>query len=233
MSAEAQAALRRTMETAARSCRFILCCHSLAGLMRALQSRCHRVRVPSPSTAALCDMLRLRGSVLPDDALRTIAATCHRDAHRAALQEQAVHAQTLDVMDEDDAAAAPASLLLLREDMMATDWEWTLARHAAHMVQQSIGGTAISAKQVLQLRTVLAGFASEGVAISDMIVVYAQEVCARLPDGDMQSHMDVCAIAAKYEHRMHVSRTHALDGSLAHAEACIVAIADAVVASHP
>jgi replication factor C subunit 3/5 len=49
MSKQAQAALRRTMEKYASTCRLILCCNSPSKLIAPLQSRCLGVRVAAPS----------------------------------------------------------------------------------------------------------------------------------------------------------------------------------------
>ena len=49
LSKQAQAALRRTMEKYASTCRLILCCESPSKLIGPLQSRCLGVRVAAPS----------------------------------------------------------------------------------------------------------------------------------------------------------------------------------------
>jgi replication factor C subunit 3/5 len=49
MSKQAQAALRRTMEKYASTCRLIICCNSPSKLIAPLQSRCLGVRVAAPS----------------------------------------------------------------------------------------------------------------------------------------------------------------------------------------
>ena len=49
LSKQAQAALRRTMEKYAATCRLILCCDSPSKLIAPLRSRCLGIRVPAPS----------------------------------------------------------------------------------------------------------------------------------------------------------------------------------------
>jgi replication factor C subunit 3/5 len=49
LSRQAQAALRRTMEKYAVTCRLILCCDSPSKLIAPLRSRCLGVRVPAPT----------------------------------------------------------------------------------------------------------------------------------------------------------------------------------------
>ena len=49
LSKQAQAALRRTMEKYAATCRLILCCDSPSKLIAPLRSRCLGIRVAAPS----------------------------------------------------------------------------------------------------------------------------------------------------------------------------------------
>lgn len=49
LSRQAQAALRRTMEKYASTCRLILCCNSQSKLIEPVRSRCLGIRVASPS----------------------------------------------------------------------------------------------------------------------------------------------------------------------------------------
>ena len=54
----AQASLRRTMETNAAQCRFILSTTNLSGVIEPLRSRCSRWRVPSPPAKTVEDILQ-------------------------------------------------------------------------------------------------------------------------------------------------------------------------------
>lgn len=49
LSRQAQAALRRTMEKYAKTCRLILCCDSMSKVMEPVRSRCLGIRVPAPT----------------------------------------------------------------------------------------------------------------------------------------------------------------------------------------
>lgn len=49
LTKQAQAALRRTMERYAQTCRLILVCNAAAKVMEPVRSRCLGIRVPSPS----------------------------------------------------------------------------------------------------------------------------------------------------------------------------------------
>lgn len=49
LSRQAQAALRRTMEKYASTCRLILCCNNQSKVIEPVRSRCLGIRVPAPS----------------------------------------------------------------------------------------------------------------------------------------------------------------------------------------
>lgn len=53
MSYYAQTSLRRTMEKYSKTCRFIMCCHSLSKVIDPLKSRCLCFSVPSPKDSTI------------------------------------------------------------------------------------------------------------------------------------------------------------------------------------
>jgi replication factor C subunit 3/5 len=57
LSAGAQAAMRRTMETYAQACRFVLVCRSVSRVCAPLRSRCACVRVPAPTPEEISSAL--------------------------------------------------------------------------------------------------------------------------------------------------------------------------------
>ena len=60
LSKQAQAALRRTMEKYAVTCRLILCCDSPSKLIAPLRSRCLGIRVAAPCEDEVCMTIRKR-----------------------------------------------------------------------------------------------------------------------------------------------------------------------------
>ena len=60
LSKQAQAALRRTMEKYAVTCRLILCCDSPSKLIAPLRSRCLGIRVAAPCEDEVCMTIRIR-----------------------------------------------------------------------------------------------------------------------------------------------------------------------------
>jgi replication factor C subunit 3/5 len=54
LSKQAQAALRRTMEKYATTCRLILVCNSPSKVMEPVRSRCLGIRIPAPSIDDVC-----------------------------------------------------------------------------------------------------------------------------------------------------------------------------------
>ena len=63
LSKQAQAALRRTMEKYASTCRLILCCDSPSKLIAPLRSRCLGVRVAAPTVEQVSRVAHLLMSV--------------------------------------------------------------------------------------------------------------------------------------------------------------------------
>ena len=53
----AQASLRRTMELYHKTCRFILCCKSMAKVIEPIKSRCLDIRIPRPNKYELLNFL--------------------------------------------------------------------------------------------------------------------------------------------------------------------------------
>jgi len=97
LSAQAQAALRRTMEKYMKTCRIILLCDSASKIIPPLRSRCLAVRVGAPSNEEVQRVLQKVGrqeslEVHPELALR-IANKADRDMRRAVLILESVHAQ--------------------------------------------------------------------------------------------------------------------------------------------
>lgn len=54
LSRQAQAALRRTMEKYASSCRLILCCNSQSKVIEPVRSRCLGIRIAAPTEDEVC-----------------------------------------------------------------------------------------------------------------------------------------------------------------------------------
>jgi replication factor C subunit 3/5 len=54
LSRQAQAALRRTMEKYATSCRLILCCNSQSKVIEPVRSRCLGIRIGAPTVDEVC-----------------------------------------------------------------------------------------------------------------------------------------------------------------------------------
>ena len=59
LSRQAQAALRRTMEKYATSCRLILCCNSQSKVIEPVRSRCLGIRVAAPTVNEVCMIFNL------------------------------------------------------------------------------------------------------------------------------------------------------------------------------
>ncbi len=101
LTAEAQAALRRTMERYSTSCRFILSCNYSSRIIDPIQSRCAVFRFRAYSTEAIRTQLdrvaRGEGKKVSAEAMETILAASAGDMRRAInlLQLTATHVDTV------------------------------------------------------------------------------------------------------------------------------------------
>jgi len=59
MTKEAQSALRRTMEKYSENCRIIMIVNDLSSIIDPIRSRCFALRIPSPTTKEIRDVLKL------------------------------------------------------------------------------------------------------------------------------------------------------------------------------
>jgi len=98
LSADAQAALRRTMERYMRTCRIILSCDSASKIIAPLRSRCLAIRVGRPSLDEAAEILRKvagkEGVKVDLELARRIAEKTDRDLRRSLLLLESTHAAT-------------------------------------------------------------------------------------------------------------------------------------------
>lgn len=89
LSRDAQAALRRTMESHSGACRLLMASSSLSRVIEPLRSRCLCVRVPAPTEADLETLLahvaKRESLSLPAPLARRVVAASDRSARRALL----------------------------------------------------------------------------------------------------------------------------------------------------
>lgn len=95
LSAEAQAALRRTLEKYTPTTRLILICNSLCKVISPLRSRCLGIRVPSPSNDQICQVLAKisseEGLQISNELAQRISLESNRNLRRAIMTLQAIH----------------------------------------------------------------------------------------------------------------------------------------------
>lgn len=116
LTPDAQAALRRTMETYARTCRFVLSCNYSSKIIDPIQSRCAIYRFRPLGPAAIGEEIRRIAEseklTVGDDAIDAIAYVAQGDMRRAinALQGAAM------VSDRVDASMVYASTATARPE---------------------------------------------------------------------------------------------------------------------
>ena len=146
LTTDAQAALRRTMETYARTCRFVLSCNYSSKIIDPIQSRCAIYRFRPLTQAAIGEEVRRIAEAerltVTDGAIEAIAYVAQGDMRRAinALQGAAM------VSDEVDESMVYATTATARPDeirnflrlVVAGEFEASEGRSAGSMHDRGI-----------------------------------------------------------------------------------------------
>ena len=180
LSRQAQAALRRTMEKYASTCRLILCCTNLAKVMEPLQSRCLPIRIPAPSTNQICDGLKMIAHkehiVLQNDAATQLSVESNRNMRRAILMLECTNTST---------SSDPVKF--------KTDWELYIAQLAMEITREQ------SPQRLLAAREKLYELLINCIPPTLILKTLTQELMKTLDDS--LKH-EVLQAAAFYEHRI-------------------------------
>ncbi len=131
LTTDAQAALRRTMESYAQTCRFILSCNYSSKIIDPIQSRCAIYRFKPLGRAAISEEIhriaRKEGVTVSDDAIDAIVYVAQGDMRKAinALQGAAIICSTItgQMVYAITATARPDEIDLLLDLSLAGDFE--------------------------------------------------------------------------------------------------------------
>jgi replication factor C small subunit len=131
LTPDAQAALRRTMETYARTCRFVLSCNYSSKIIDPIQSRCAIYRFRPLTQAAIGEEVRriadAEGLAVNDEAVEAIAYVAQGDMRRAinALQGAAMVSDAVDasMVYASTATARPEEIRELLRLVVAGEFE--------------------------------------------------------------------------------------------------------------
>eukprot|EP00586_Coscinodiscus_wailesii_P018452 CAMPEP_0172499112 /NCGR_PEP_ID=MMETSP1066-20121228/122206_1 /TAXON_ID=671091 /ORGANISM="Coscinodiscus wailesii, Strain CCMP2513" /LENGTH=275 /DNA_ID=CAMNT_0013272683 /DNA_START=391 /DNA_END=1218 /DNA_ORIENTATION=- len=183
LSRQAQAALRRTMEKYAATCRLILCCNNASKVIEPVRSRCLGIRVPAPTNDEICSILqkvaRKENVTLHEELAYKIAQTSHRNLRRALLILEASY-----VKNRSLASSTTVQL---------TDWELYIKQLAQDITREQ------SPQRLLAAREKLYELLINCVPADVIIKTLALELCENLDD---ELKHDVIESAAFYEHRI-------------------------------
>jgi len=129
LTKQAQAALRRTMEKYAATCRLILCCDSPSKLIAPLRSRCLGIRVAAPSEDEIAKILKTVASReefhLPNSVAIKLAGESDRNLRKALLMLEAAKVQAAGNGDIQD-----------NQHLPTTDWEVYVRQLAAQITKE-------------------------------------------------------------------------------------------------
>jgi replication factor C small subunit len=130
LTTDAQAALRRTMENYAQTCRFILSCNYSSKIIDPIQSRCAIYRFKPLDEAAVAEQVRrvaeTEGLTLSDDAVQAVVYIAEGDMRKAlnALQGAAIISREVDagMIYETTSTARPDEIRELLDLSMEGDF---------------------------------------------------------------------------------------------------------------
>ncbi len=186
LSKQAQAALRRTMEKYAATCRLILCCDSPSKLIAPLRSRCLGIRVAAPTveqiTAVLQNVAKKEFITLPPTLASTIARESNRNLRKALLMLEAAKVQ------------AAGRALSDQQEIPATDWELYIRQLALDITNEQ------SPQRLMAAREKLYELLVNCIPPSTILKRLVEELLTKLPDEELK--VSVMEWAAFYEHRI-------------------------------
>lgn len=187
LSKQAQAALRRTMEKYASTCRLILCCDSPSKLIAPLRSRCLGIRVAAPSideiTRVLGKVAQKESLELPEALAVNIARESNRNLRKALLILEAAKVQ-----------AGGNKSLSENQVIPATDWELYIRQIATDITNEQ------SPQRLMACREKLYELLVNCIPPSTILKRLVDELLLKVPDEGLK--VEIMEWAAFYEHRI-------------------------------
>ena len=151
LTKEAQQALRRTMETFSRTCRFILSCNYSSKLIDPIQSRCSVFRFRPLEEAHIADIVKGIAKTekikVDDDAIKAIYQLCEGDARRAENILQSCSSITDHITEkiifQIVSAAEPKEIKEVLETALKNDFKKARDKLLSTMLKHGLSGLDI------------------------------------------------------------------------------------------
>ncbi len=197
---DAQSALRRTMESYAQTCRFVLSCNYSSKIIDPIQSRCAVYRFKPLGKAAIAEEIqkiaRIEGVIVQEDAIDAIVYVSQGDMRKAinALQGAAIISPSITgkMIFEITATAHPDEIDQLLDLSLAKDFE-----AAEHALSQLLHERGIAPNELLNqcYRTLLRRPMDQMLKVS--LIDYIGETDFRISEG-ADSDIQMEALIAKF-----------------------------------
>lgn len=186
LSKQAQAALRRTMEKYAATCRLILCCDSPSQLIGPLRSRCLGIRVAAPTvdqiSLVLTQVAKKENITLPEALAVNIARESNRNLRKALLMLEAAKVQ------------AAGRALSDQQLLPSMDWELYIRQLATDITTEQ------SPQKLMAAREKLYELLVNCIPPTTILKRLVNELLVKVPDEGLK--VSVIEWAAFYEHRI-------------------------------
>ena len=173
------------MEKYANTCRLILCCCSTTKVIPAIRSRCLCIKVPSPDSAEICNILRqtckLEGLQLPMELAQRITIQSKRNLRRALLLSEALFTVQYP--------------FTIDQEINEPDWEEFIQETSRIIIQQQ------NPEKILVIRERLYELLSHCIPPN---VIFKTLVNQLINSCDAEIKIDVISMAADIEYKMNL-----------------------------
>ncbi|EPT05849.1 hypothetical protein FOMPIDRAFT_134299 [Fomitopsis schrenkii] len=174
MTQDAQAALRRIMETHARITRFCLVCNYVTRIIEPLASRCSKFRFkpldPTSTSARLTEIAKAENVPVSDTVISALISTSHGDLRRAITYLQSASRLSMSTNPPTDIIPSDIEEIAgVVQTSVINDFAVTLGVELISADAMEVDSNAVRAKSFEAIRKTVRGIIRQGYSASQVI----------------------------------------------------------------